>query len=451
LRFEELPGIPKIWRDFLNSALSVLPAPSAMHTLAGRAELVRRRLIARDDLDGIFIGSRNQRSAKASENIRRLRQPDSVVVTANLYPSLFGGPATQILKCLTTIKVCDELSKHAIAAVPVGWIGTALPAGFSPSFIHLPDGGSELHQLQLAPPDTNGIHSDEPLPASRISALLNQIDEFGQGAFDPEAIEILKDSFQSGATLAHATGHLLALLMEEWGLIVVDSSSSEFQTRLPDVSSTEPPLESLEKTYLSQSAILPVLSCVIDCDEVDAYVRAQPFFDRIDQVQPLAWPRTSATLIDIRSRRTLERYHLDLHQLYSGEQAIMQNIRESLPGTASEKLKSLRTEADAQIAGLKALNASSKEFGKTLDSGHEKILFQINKLIENFDAARNRKLETAERQIHKACNLLAPDGGLQERELAGVHLPLRYSRSVLRFLYEKLDILNSEHQVILMD
>jgi uncharacterized protein YllA (UPF0747 family) len=440
-----------MWIDFLNSALPTVPALSALHTLAGRAEMLRRRPIVRDNLAGIFIGSWDSQSVKALENIRRLQQPDSVVVTTTLYPSLFGGPALQMLKSLTAIRICDELAKHAISAVPVGWIAAASPTGFSPSAIRLLDGDSELHRLQLSRSDANGFSPTDLLSLGPISSLLDQIEEAGQGGFDPGTIEILKASFQPGTTMAQATARLMSALMEELGMIIVDSCTPEFQSDFSQMPLGALSPEDAHQVYLIQNSLLPVISCVIDPDEVSSFVGSQPFFDRADQIQPLAWPYSSATLVDTRSRRTLERYNLELRRLYSGEEAILRELQNAFPAAASEKLKSLRAETETQIAGLKALNSTGKEFSKTLESSREKILFQIDKLTGQFENARNRKLETASRQIHKACNFLAPDGNLQDRELAGIQMPLRYSPSILQSLYEKLDILNSEHQIIFMD
>jgi hypothetical protein len=55
------------------------------------------------------------------------------------------------------------------------------------------------------------------------------------------------------------------------------------------------------------------------------------------------------------------------------------------------------------------------------------------------------------RQISRTCNALAPNGRIQERELGGIQMLLRYSCAALRPLYEKLDILSREHQLIAMD
>jgi uncharacterized protein YllA (UPF0747 family) len=456
LRFDELPDIPKIWIDFLNSALSILPAPSVKHTFAEKAEAVRRQLVQRIDLTRVFVGSNDRRSPKAWENLRLLRQPESVAVIANLYACLFGGSAFQILKCLTAIKVCDELRKHAIAAVPVGWINTVPSVPSSPFSLNLLDGDSELHTLQFPQPNTEDPFATDPLPLGSIALPLNTVEEIGHGKFDPETIELLKASFQPGETMARATGQLLSTLMEEWGMLVVDPLAVdpfalELQSDIPKIGRGMPVFENAHRTYLIQRAMLPVIASIIDPEEVESCISAQRHLGRIGLEQPLAWPRASATIVDSRSSRILERYHLQLRQLYAGEQKIMGDLINTMPRTALEKLDSLRAEVETRIAGLKTLNSSGKDFGKTVDSSRERILFQIDKLVEHFEAAWKRRSETAERQIHKACNFLAPNGKLQERELAGIQLPLRYSRSVLRSLYEKLDILNSDHQIILME
>ena len=451
LRFEELPGISGIWIDSLKSALSELPAPLTIGALAERAGGVRKRQIQPEKLEEIILGRRDRRSVKTLQNIHGLRQRNSVAVTTNLYPGLFGGPTVQILKCLTAIKVCDQLSKHGITAVPVGWICAAAPAGFSASSILLLDNESELHPLQLSRSGATEFALAAQAFQSQITSLLGQIEEIGHGTFDPEMLGMLRESFRPGFTIARATGYMIAELMEEWGMLIIDSSAPEFQAVFPQIAYGVPSLEDAYRTYLSQSSVLPVISCVVDPDEVASFIGAQPFFDRVDFVRPMPWPQASATLMDIRSSRTLARYQLSLSRLFSGEQRIMSELQKALPRGSSEKLIRLKAEAEARIAGLKDLNPSGKNFGKTLASGREKILFQISKLAEHFDKARDRKFETARRQIHKTCNLLAPNGKLQERELAGIQMPLRYSRSVFRSLYEKLDILKFEHQIILMD
>jgi hypothetical protein len=194
-------------------------------------------------------------------------------------------------------------------------------------------------------------------------------------------------------------------------------------------------------TLLTGTDVLPVLACVIG--PFDSVPHAMP--------QPLIWPQVSATIGDTRIRRTFDKYQLDLSQLYRGENDLLDHFKRGLPRAGLEKLENLQLEVDARIADLQSLVSGGTEFSQAAGSCREKVLYQINKLRHLFDVALKSKEETAKRRIQKACNLMAPNRKLQERELAGIHIPLTYSLAGLRRLYEKLDIMNFEHQLIWMD
>lgn len=444
LKFEELPDIPGIWLDFLESRLPFAPASRATHALFAHANALRDQPTKREDLCRFLEDAGNLCSDKACENVHLLRQPETVVVLTNFCPGLFGGQAYQILKCLTTIKVCEELKQHGLTAIPVCWINASSPPDFSKGPIYLLDNESEIHCLQLQQSGTKDFSSSDILPWSQVCGLLSQVEELGRRAYDPGIIEILKGAFAREATFAQASARLAATLLKEWGMVVVNPHAADFQ---PFVDQTAAPLPE----SLIQSSVLPVLASVIDPHEVYSYVEERRTFAAFKRIQPMAWPQASATIVDARSRRTLERYNLDLHQLYSGETAIIGGFADGIPHGASVKLLNLRQETEDRIAQLSVLSPAESDFGKATESAREKIVFQLDRLRENFDAACKSRQETIGRRVRRACNSLAPNGRSQERELAGIQLPLRYSRAVLRSLYEKLDILSLEHQLIYMD
>ena len=106
---------------------------------------------------------------------------------------------------------------------------------------------------------------------------------------------------------------------------------------------------------------------------------------------------------------------------------------------------------ETRIDDLKAIDPSGKELMKKAFSHRKRILYQLEKLHRLCAAAHIRKEHAVSRQIHRVCSLLAPNRRLQENELAGVQIPLRYSRAGLRLLYEKLNVMMNEHQLISMD
>jgi uncharacterized protein YllA (UPF0747 family) len=470
LKFEELPEIPEIWIDFIQSKLPFLPAPCEMHTLAARVGAVAGQAARRKNLFRLLTKGVTTDSVPLMESIERLRQSECFVVLANFSSSLFGGPVSQILKCLTAIKVCRELANRQVAAVPLCWMGSSVAS--SKWSVTLLDHRSELHRLQLEQSGPADSASGVPMVSGGVSALLSQIEELGRGAFDGEVLEILRAAFSSGATLSSACARLMANLMKEWGVIVLDAGAPALGPTLDEVlapirnqtekilslprkraleSAEYPPAGNSPPDIFAQSLAMPVIARVVDPSEIYGCAKLFPVFHEAGLTGPMIWPQSSATILDSRSTRILERYDLSIRELYSGEEKIVNNIRNTMPSSAARKLEGMTMDVQIRIAELGALVAAGNKLAKTADSCKGKIVYQLEKLRQHFEAAVTRKEEVASRQIHKACNFLAPNRQVQERELAGIQIPLLYSLAGLRSVYERLDVFKLEHQLIRMD
>jgi uncharacterized protein YllA (UPF0747 family) len=467
LKFEKLPGIPKIWLDFVRSGLPLLTAPPNIEMLVGGRSAVRNRTIGNDALAGI-LAIQKQVSRKASENLELLSRPESVAVITNIHAGLLGGPAIQVLKCLTAIKICDELKNHAISAIPICWICRDNVPEFPGRSITLLDGDSNLHSFEISRQD--------PVPLDEVSDVIARIRALGCERCDPETLGIIENAFLPDSSFSSASARLFSALMREWGMIVFDPAAPEaaslvnealapFKTKASEIEfllSREEsrladegyPVPSRDVTIpgcLVQSALFPVLALVVDLSEIFWLAKALPVFDAMGLAQPLVWPGASATIGDAKSRRVLSRYNIALEHLYSGEEAVLKGIRDAIPGTAPAKLYSLKSEVEARTAELKSVMAARSDILEAADFCRERVTYQIRKLVNRLGDTLDSKEQTAKRRIHRACNLLAPNRKLQETELAAIQIPLRYSSEGLRRLWEKLDIRNFEHQLIWMD
>jgi uncharacterized protein YllA (UPF0747 family) len=416
MRYEELPEIPKIWIDFLDSKLPLLPGPLEIDRIRAVAESVRKT----------GIQNRNLPMGEGS-----------IAVVANFYASLFGGPVSQILKCLTAIKVCEELKTQGIAAVSVCWLHTSAPPGFSPYALQILDRDFEIHRFEVA----------DMLLQSRIAEMLEEIERVGAGNFDEAALELLKSAFGAGETLSSANERWIISLMHEWGMIVLNSESPAMQKAWNEAQAAVLDRK-VRIPSLMQSLTLPIAVFVVDPQEICEFAKAVPVYEELAIAQPLIWPYCSATIINSRSRRTLESYHLSFSQFFAGEASVMEYVKKSITNEAPEILQKLKSEADACLLETGLMESRDKKFSKIRDRCREKILYQLEKLRRHAAGAVSVKEQTAMRKIHRACNLLAPNGHLQETELGGIQIPLRYGRVGLQSLYEKLDIRNLEHQII---
>jgi uncharacterized protein YllA (UPF0747 family) len=451
LRFEELPKIPPNWFDFLNSKLTFLPAFYELPVPSERIDVIGRRM-AKNEVFHKLIDELASEFAQAPDNLQRLSQPGAVAVTTCLRGSLFGGPLSQTLKCFTTIRACEELAIYGVKAVPVGWFVETSPAGFPVDSIQLLDQESEIHLLQIRKSEEAGAASGAPFSWNRMEELLLQIEALGRGTFDRRVLDEIRSAFVQGATLSSASANLLTGLMKEWGMIFLDAGKPWVQSVLTSMGDAIQggAVEAISPLS-AQNLVMPAIACVADPFEVQAYGHMLRQFDEHDLPKPMIWPQCSATITDSRSRRILSRLNLDLDQLYSGEESIVTEIRNAMPRAPLEKLEGLKSEARMRMDTASALCLPESEFAKTADACTNKIVYQLQKLLDRCRETQKNRERVIRRQIHKVCNFLAPNGSLQEMELGGIQIPLRYSRGGLRSLHQKLDIRNLEHQIISLD
>lgn len=445
MEIEGLPEMPEMWQDFLRGQVPTLHTANAVGELAKHAEILCGCTSANRDLIRILV-CQDMKCPQISGNIQRLSQPEAVVVLMQVYAGFFGGSAGQVLKCLTGIKVCEQLKEYSINAVPIAWINPSPPQAFSKWSVNLLAGDAQIHNLGISPNDA--------VP-DLVFELLSQVLQIGGGVFDSEVLDILQTAFIPGRSFASATAQLFSALMKDWGMIVLDPTATALQpamskalarVRIPAV-----PFPDDGITWqLAMNAAFPVLACVVDPYEIGT-LAALPDFEEFGLPRLMAWPTVHATIGDVRSRRTLDRYHLNLSQLYLGEAAVLRSLSDALPRAGLEKLDYAKSDVEAMILEIKLLFPEGSEIREAADSCREKVRYQLNKIRNNFEAALNAKVQTASRRIRNACNLLAPNQRLQENELAAVQIPLRYSRAGLRTLWEQLDTLNFEHQLIWMD
>jgi uncharacterized protein YllA (UPF0747 family) len=416
----ELPQEPGMWTEIQLSKLPFLPEASGMQKMQALSPSLQRNTI---------------------RNHGFLPSTTSVAVVAIFYGGLFGGPVSQVLKCFTAIKICDELARQGISAAPVCWIQSPF----------LLDHKSELHILELTGFSSEGFSAQDSLPWNQIAPLLKQIEVIGDGTFDSEILEILQNAYCPGATFFSATAYLVKALMREWGMLVVEAESPARQHALLEGLSRSLGQRGKIPSCLIPSLEMPVIAAVVDSDELLEYEQAYPVFAELGLPQPVIWPQCSATILDSRSRRTLDRFNLDLQQLYLGEDAAMEIIKENMRYSAPDTLLRLQEEVLQSTAELRAPDFHGNELAEPLNACKEKVTYQLEKLRRQCNRAIAIKEDTARRRLHRACNALAPNGRSQEQALSGIQIPLRYSRAGLRLLYEKLDIWKFKHQQIEME
>ena len=447
----DLPENSEIWRDFLECRLPVLPGPAEIGRVAKLADSIKQKNFSSSEV-----------------NI----PPGSVAIVANISAVPFGGPLSQLLKCLTAVKICAEFEKNGVVAAPVCCVREESPQGVSPREIYLVDRSSKLHCLNPATSEKetstsaaggkcgeNFIKEAAATPSGfagnagfrpHFSRICGQDARAPRGfalsskeiipGGDEESFSELNDAFASGADLVSSCARWFRYMLKDFGAIVMEQGDVALDR---DSGGAEP-------RFLRQSRILPVAVFVVDSSEIVQYVNTLPQWESEGTPYPLIWPCPDVTISNARNLKTLKRYGLDFTRIFEGRERVIDYARGSLKSDVPARLQKLRNETCAVLEELETaiLAARDERSERIRKTRVERIIYQLEKIRRHSHAALVYKEKTAVKRISRACDFLTPLGRRQKDALCAAQIPVSYGRTGLRVLYERLDITTTDHQLI---
>ncbi len=481
MRLRDLPCFSSLFLDLVDSSPELAPFVRRLPDLdsvvaAGRE--ARSHDLPRKRVSQVLERRRAdfQYGEAAASNIRRLAQPDSVVVLVSCSDSFAGGALSQFLKCLTAAKLAAELERSGIGAVPVCWIEPR-EAPYA-DCTYLLDSAGELHSLK---PE---LRAWDTLVRSRTPAAGLASRLFGSSV-DQETLEFLRQCYGPDSDTTVATGRFLAGLMQEWGVVILDGRDQELHalahhvTGLDSVDpgelssllghqeallraskygrmgkggegNTPPRLPSLASLLLE--SIFPAAARVVDQREVRDMAVLPALLSRLGLQQPRLWPQASVTILDTRSKRIMERYGIKLLELFQGPDAVMRRLpHEGMAEAGRQSMDQLTSRIEEILSELYGLVPAGDPLAAQVEDARKRMKYQVAKIRDLLVQASRSRREVMNRQITRVCNRLAPLGCPQELLLAGLNFTVRYSPVVLRILFRELEIRSAEHQLIYVE
>jgi bacillithiol biosynthesis cysteine-adding enzyme BshC len=160
--------------------------------------------------------------------------------------------------------------------------------------------------------------------------------------------------------------------------------------------------------------------------------------------------RLSATLIEPRIGHLLEKYQIELPELFHGERELRDCIAaRSLPAQLKDDF--LKGKLAAQEA-MQHISESLARLDPTLvrasNRAASKMLYQVNRLERRAAAAELRRNETIARHAAQIENSLYPRKTLQEREISGLYFYAKYGPSLIDHLIELAQAPCPEHKIL---
>ncbi|MBP1600549.1 MAG: Bacillithiol biosynthesis BshC [Acidobacteria bacterium] len=257
-----------------------------------------------------------------SENIEKLERHRAVVIGASADAAGFNASLLPLLKCLTAVRLAAEISLDGVSAVPLLWLDTA----------HRPQVDKEKEDGKVGP-----VQASSGQPRESRGNLVGYINNLSK-------VSTNIDLYPNGCC------EVIMRLVHELGLVVIDSASTGFVlNHAPELSELrqrviricrqesagqtvddEPGCDPVIPGQTSAAVLLrlalPLGAEVVGPEDYDTAVQVGNLVGSAGNAKPFLWPRVSATVVDRRSCRTMEKYRLELPDLFRDSGSILQAL-----------------------------------------------------------------------------------------------------------------------------
>jgi bacillithiol biosynthesis cysteine-adding enzyme BshC len=199
-----------------------------------------------------------------------------------------------------------------------------------------------------------------------------------------------------------------------------------------------------------QDYLLPTLAYTGGAAEVAYFAQVAVVYEKLlGRVTPVL-PRFSATLVEPKAQRLLERYGLGLPDLFHGPEKLREIIAgRALPSDLQERFAETKGTLEKSLAALReSLAKLDSTLADAASNAESKMQHQLSQLEGRAARAELLRNEVITAHSDALSSALFPHKSLQEREVTGVSLVARYGPELLRNLYETIHTDCHDHQVI---
>ncbi len=244
-----------------------------------------------------------------------------------------------------------------------------------------------------------------------------------------------------------------ALKKSEQGTFKTKDASREFTLEeLAEIAEKEPTRFSPSVVLRSvvQDYILPTICYFGGAAEIAYFAQSGEVYRLLNRPITPIFHRQSFTVIEPKHNKTLDKYDLNLKDLFVGYENLLPKIVEKYLNSDTAKIFA---EAEEKInIELNRLDQNLSQIEPTLADNlakrRRKIIYHIGAMRNKFHHAQIRKDETLQRQIETMFTALLPHKHLQERTLNVNYFLNRYGFNFVDWIYQAIDLADKEHRVI---
>ena len=223
--FDKIPHQSKLFLNFQENAPNVAQFYPEKQTSFRdfAAKVLENYKVDRNRLCDILEENNKSFDAgsKTLENINLLRENDCLAIVTGQQAGLFSGALYTIYKALSAVRLCEELKKQNIKAVPIFWIAEEDHDFDEVKKTFVLDKEGKLAETENTP---ENFQEGSPVGAVVLDETIDQTLEklsaqLVQTEFTADVKKILSETYQTGETYSDAFAKFLAKIFSGYGLI----------------------------------------------------------------------------------------------------------------------------------------------------------------------------------------------------------------------------------------
>lgn len=228
------------------------------------------------------------------------------------------------------------------------------------------------------------------------------------------------------------------------------------QAQLLEIASSSP--EKLSPNVvmrpLLQDTLLPTVAYVAGPGEVAYFAQLKRAYEWAGIAMPVIYPRLTATIIEDRHQKSLDKAGADVHDLLISGKAAIDRIIDNMTGSDLEsQFANADTAIDAELEKLRiAVAGVDGSLDNALTSVKGKVLTTLRDFSAKVQSADRKRHQTVRTQLEKALQSILPQSDLQERKLSAIYFSNKYGRDLVSGLKQatERDVLKTgEHHLYL--
>ena len=196
--------------------------------------------------------------------------------------------------------------------------------------------------------------------------------------------------------------------------------------------------------------LLPTLAYTGGAAEAAYFAQAGVVYEALlGRVTPIV-PRFSATIIEPKTQRLLEKHEISVTDVFNGPEALRQQIAaRQLPRDLQAAFEAAKSSFDENVSALRdRLEKLDRTLVDAAETARSKMQHQLEKLYAQAARAEAQKGELVTRHAESLSQSLYPGKGLQERTIGGIYFLARYGADFLDQLYDAINSNCPDHQIV---